>query len=162
MPNITVRAAAEGMPAINRRRMLNLAGAGLALAAAGATVRKASAAPIDAAPAGRAKTSPKLRAVIKAHKEALANWDSVCTCCDEVKLGRKATSEERQKHEGASDDEQDAFWKVCRFPARTPADLAAKGRYLRRFHNHSFGYLQEEQVDALLLSMAHARKAAQS
>jgi hypothetical protein len=50
MSNTTVRAAAEGMPAINRRRLLNLTGAGLALAAAGATVRKASAAPIDAAP----------------------------------------------------------------------------------------------------------------
>ncbi|RWN28885.1 hypothetical protein [Mesorhizobium sp.] len=49
MPNITVRAAAEGMPAINRRRLLNLTGAGLALAATAASVRNASATP--AAPA---------------------------------------------------------------------------------------------------------------
>jgi hypothetical protein len=33
MPNTSVRAAAEGMPNINRRRLLNLTGAGLALAA---------------------------------------------------------------------------------------------------------------------------------
>lgn len=49
MPNTHVRAAAEGMPAINRRRLLNLTGAGLALAATSATLGKASAAPIDAA-----------------------------------------------------------------------------------------------------------------
>lgn len=60
MPNITVRAAAEGMPEINRRRLLNLTGAGLALAATSATLGKASAASIDAAPAGRAKASPEL------------------------------------------------------------------------------------------------------
>ncbi|SIT53135.1 hypothetical protein BQ8794_100026 [Mesorhizobium prunaredense] len=48
MPNITVRAAAEGMPAINRRRLLNLTGAGLALAATSAAVRNASAAPAPA------------------------------------------------------------------------------------------------------------------
>ncbi|TIP22799.1 MAG: hypothetical protein E5X67_35870 [Mesorhizobium sp.] len=51
MPNTTVRAAAEGMPDVNRRRLLNLAGAGLALAATSAIAGKASAAPIDAAPA---------------------------------------------------------------------------------------------------------------
>ncbi|MCF6099848.1 hypothetical protein L2252_10510 [Mesorhizobium muleiense] len=51
MPNTTVRAAAEGMPAINRRRLLNLTGAGLALAATAATVLKAPAAPIAATPA---------------------------------------------------------------------------------------------------------------
>jgi hypothetical protein len=48
MSNTLVRAAAEGMPEINRRRLLNLTGAGLALAATSAAVRKASAAPIDA------------------------------------------------------------------------------------------------------------------
>ncbi|TIN77776.1 hypothetical protein [Mesorhizobium sp.] len=48
MPNITVRAAAEGMPAINRRRLLNLTGAGLALAAIAASVRNASATPLAA------------------------------------------------------------------------------------------------------------------
>ncbi|WP_419693511.1 hypothetical protein ACN2CC_20370 [Mesorhizobium muleiense] len=50
MPNTLVRAAAEGMPAINRRRLLNLTGAGLALAATAASVRNASATPV-AAPA---------------------------------------------------------------------------------------------------------------
>ncbi|RWI22893.1 MAG: hypothetical protein EOQ92_18435 [Mesorhizobium sp.] len=49
MPNTSVRAAAEGMPDVNRRRLLNLTGAGLALAATAATVRNVSAAPIDAA-----------------------------------------------------------------------------------------------------------------
>jgi hypothetical protein len=48
MPNTTVRAAAEGMPNVNRRRLLNLTGAGLALAVTAAGVRKAPAAPIDA------------------------------------------------------------------------------------------------------------------
>ncbi|TIP22709.1 MAG: hypothetical protein E5X67_36215 [Mesorhizobium sp.] len=51
MSNITVRAAAEGMPAINRRRLLNLTGAGLALAATAASVRNASATPPVAAAA---------------------------------------------------------------------------------------------------------------
>ncbi|RWO36455.1 MAG: hypothetical protein EOS11_32585 [Mesorhizobium sp.] len=51
MPNITVRAAAEGMPAINRRRLLNLTGAGLALAATSAAVRNVSAAARPDAPA---------------------------------------------------------------------------------------------------------------
>ncbi|TIP43673.1 hypothetical protein [Mesorhizobium sp.] len=51
MPNTPVRAAAEGMPAINRRRLLNLTGAGLALAATAASVRNASATPPVAAAA---------------------------------------------------------------------------------------------------------------
>ncbi|WP_419693567.1 hypothetical protein ACN2CC_20820 [Mesorhizobium muleiense] len=51
MPNTHVRAAAEGMPAISRRRLLNLTGAGLALAASAASVRNASATPPVAAPA---------------------------------------------------------------------------------------------------------------
>lgn len=50
MPNTYVRAAAEGMPDVNRRRLLNLTGAGLALAATAASVRNASATPV-AAPA---------------------------------------------------------------------------------------------------------------
>ncbi|RWJ41578.1 hypothetical protein [Mesorhizobium sp.] len=51
MPNNHVRAAAEGMPAINRRRLLNLTGAGLALAATSAAVRNVSAAAMPDAPA---------------------------------------------------------------------------------------------------------------
>lgn len=51
MSNITVRAAAEGMPEINRRRLLNLTGAGLALAATSAAVRNVSAAAMPDAPA---------------------------------------------------------------------------------------------------------------
>ncbi|TJU79343.1 MAG: hypothetical protein E5Y10_07390 [Mesorhizobium sp.] len=58
MPNTLVQATAEGMPDVNRRRLLNLTGAGLALAATAASVRKATAVPIDAAPAGRANASP--------------------------------------------------------------------------------------------------------
>ncbi|RWQ41977.1 MAG: hypothetical protein EOS21_11495 [Mesorhizobium sp.] len=158
MPNITVRAAAEGMPDVNRRRLLNLAGAGLALAATSATIRKAAAAPIDAAPAGRSKMSPELRAVIKDHKEAWAYWYSVCDCCDEMKLGREANEADKAKWEDANDGEYSALWYVCRFPAKTPADLAAKGRYLKRFHNYTFGHLREEHVDALLLSMTRAGK----
>ncbi|RWK76261.1 hypothetical protein [Mesorhizobium sp.] len=42
MPN-SFLAAAEGMPDVNRRRLLNLTGAGLALAATAASVRNASA-----------------------------------------------------------------------------------------------------------------------
>jgi hypothetical protein len=45
MPNISVRAAAEGMPNINRRRLLNLAGAGLALAATAVAAKPSVAAP---------------------------------------------------------------------------------------------------------------------
>ncbi|RWD41932.1 MAG: hypothetical protein EOS25_27040 [Mesorhizobium sp.] len=152
MPNITVRAAAEGMPDVNRRRLLNLTGAGLALAATSATLRKAAAAPIDVAPAGRAKASPELRAAIKAHKRARAHWDSVCSCCDEVALGRKATAAEHQTWDDASNGEYSALWNVCRFPASTHADLP-KGRYLKRFHNDSISQLLEEHVDALLLSV---------
>ncbi|TIP74833.1 MAG: hypothetical protein E5X53_12390 [Mesorhizobium sp.] len=157
MPNTTVRAAAEGMPEVNRRRLLNLTGAGIALAATSATLGKASAAPIDAAPA-RAKASPELRAVIKAHKRARAHWNSVCSSCDEVALGRKATAAEHRTWDNASNGEYSALWNVCRFPASTHADLAAKGRYLRRFHNNSFSQLLEEHVDALLLSMMRVGK----
>ncbi|MER8965417.1 hypothetical protein NKI25_06800 [Mesorhizobium sp. M0808] len=154
MPNITVRAAAEGMPAINRRRILNLTGAALALAATAASIGKAPAAPIEVGPAAREKMSPELRALIKGHKNAWAYWHSVCDCCDEIELGREATADENEKWEDANDAEVSALWRVCRFPAKAPADLAAKGRYLRRFHNTFFGHLREEHVDALLLSMS--------
>jgi cytochrome c5 len=158
MPNTSVRAAAEGMPEINRRRMLNMTGAALALAATAAGIRKSPAAPIDAAPTLRAKMSPELRAVIKDHKDAWAYWHSVCDCCDEMKLGREPNPAENAKWEDANDAEFSALWDVCRFPAKTPADLAAKGRYLKRFHNGSFGYLREEHVNALLLSMMRTGK----
>ncbi|ESY91330.1 MULTISPECIES: hypothetical protein [unclassified Mesorhizobium] len=47
MPNITIRAAAEGMPTLKRRRMMiNLTGAGLALATVGAA-GKAPTAQVD-------------------------------------------------------------------------------------------------------------------
>ncbi|PZV36758.1 hypothetical protein [Mesorhizobium kowhaii] len=45
MPNTSVRAAAEGMPNINRRRLLNLTGAGLALAATAMATKPSVAAP---------------------------------------------------------------------------------------------------------------------
>ncbi|TIL84652.1 MAG: hypothetical protein E5Y73_32330 [Mesorhizobium sp.] len=61
MPNTTVRAAAEGMPDINRRRLLlGLAAASTAAAAAATfTIIDATAAPsvADAIPAMREKTS---------------------------------------------------------------------------------------------------------
>ena len=114
----------------------------------------APAAPINATPAARAKMSPGLRAVIKAHRQADAYWRSVCDCTDKAKLGREATVEEHQKWEDASDGEYSALWHVCRFPARTTADLAAKGRYLKKFHSWYMGDLDTEQVRALLLSMS--------
>ena len=155
MPNTSVRAAAEGMPDFNRRRLLNLTGAGLALAATAAGIRQATATPIDtSSAAASAKMSPQLRAVIKAHRQADAYWHGVCDCTDSVKLGREATAEEHQKWEDASDGEYSALWHVCRFPARTTADLAAKGRYLKKFHSWHMGDLDTEQVHALLLSMS--------
>ncbi|PAQ01549.1 hypothetical protein LRP31_18850 [Mesorhizobium mediterraneum] len=60
MPNTTVRAAAEGMPDINRRRLLlGLAAASTAAAAAAFTIIDATAASsvADAIPAMREKTS---------------------------------------------------------------------------------------------------------
>ncbi|RUV75894.1 MAG: hypothetical protein EOR30_17245 [Mesorhizobium sp.] len=61
MPNTTVRAAAEGMPDINRRRLLLglAAGSTAAVAAAAFTIIDATAAPsvADAIPATREKTS---------------------------------------------------------------------------------------------------------
>ncbi|MER9912258.1 hypothetical protein NKJ71_16670 [Mesorhizobium sp. M0050] len=45
MPNTSVRAAAEGMPNVNRRRLLNLTGAGLALAATAMGAKPSDAAP---------------------------------------------------------------------------------------------------------------------
>ncbi|RWO82544.1 hypothetical protein [Mesorhizobium sp.] len=65
MPNITVRAAAEGMPAISRRRLLlglvatSTAVAAAAALAAASTIIDATAAPsvADAIPATRTKTS---------------------------------------------------------------------------------------------------------
>lgn len=47
MPNTSVRAAAEGMPNIDRRRLLNLSGAGLALAATAMIAKPAPAATIS-------------------------------------------------------------------------------------------------------------------
>lgn len=156
MPNTNVRAAAEGMPAINRRRLLNLTGAGLALAATAAGIRQATAipTPIDTPSPARAKMSPELRAAIKGHKEAWAYWDGVCNCTDRAKLGREATAEEHQKWQDACDGEYSALWHVCRFPARTTADLAAKGRYLKKYHSWYMGELDGKQVRALLLSMS--------
>ncbi|MER9410292.1 MULTISPECIES: hypothetical protein [unclassified Mesorhizobium] len=45
MPNTPVRAAAEGMPNLSRRRLLNLTGAGLALAATAMATKPSDAAP---------------------------------------------------------------------------------------------------------------------
>ncbi|WP_141246151.1 hypothetical protein [Mesorhizobium sp. WSM3859] len=104
--------------------------------------------------------SPKLRAVIKAHKKAHAFWLSVCGCTDTLKLGREATADEEALWDKGNDGEYAALWDVCRFPARTTADQAAKGRYLRKFHSWKFGYLEEDQVDALMLSMIEAGKGA--
>lgn len=160
MPNTTVRAAAEGMPDFNRRRLLNLTGAGLALAATAAGIRKAPAAPpvVPQPVASPAKISPVLRGRIKAHRKAEAYFRSVCGCTDSVKLGREATAEEHQKWEDANDDEYATLWFVCAFAARTPADLAYKGRYLKKFHSWRMGELQNDQVTALLLSMVQAGK----
>lgn len=61
MPNTTVRAAAEGMPDVNRRRLLLglAAGSTAAVAAAAFTIIDATAAPsvADAIPVTREKTS---------------------------------------------------------------------------------------------------------
>ncbi|MCF6112369.1 hypothetical protein [Mesorhizobium muleiense] len=61
MPNTTVRAAAEGMPDVNRRRLLLglAAGSTAAIAAAAFTIIDATAAPsvADAIPVTREKTS---------------------------------------------------------------------------------------------------------
>lgn len=45
MPNTSVRAAAEGMPNVNRRRLLNLTGGGLAFAATAMAAKSSVAAP---------------------------------------------------------------------------------------------------------------------
>ncbi|MFD2053796.1 hypothetical protein ACFSQT_12080 [Mesorhizobium calcicola] len=102
----------------------------------------------------RQKASPELRAAIKAHRDADAYWKSVCTCTDSAILGREATAEEHQKWEDANDGEYSALWDVCRFPARSTADLAAKGRHLKKYHSWHAGDLDSEQVRALLLSMS--------
>ncbi|CAH2403326.1 hypothetical protein [Mesorhizobium escarrei] len=85
MPNITVRAAAEGMPAINRRRLLNLTGAGLALAATSAAVRNVSAATIPAASAEH--PDAELLALDKEMEAAHARMVRASKVCR--KVGRK-------------------------------------------------------------------------
>ncbi|MBZ9693955.1 hypothetical protein [Mesorhizobium sp. CO1-1-9] len=156
MPNNTVRAAAEGMPTLNRRQALAMSAGGLATAITVLSTVKP--APAATPTARRAKMSPELRAVINDHKKAHAYWLSVCDCADEVLLGRKATAEEDQTWIAGSDGEHSALWYVCRFPVRSPADIAAKGRYLKKFHSFYWGELQEDQVKALLLSMIEAGK----
>ena len=79
-----------------------------------------------------------------------------------MKLGREPTEAEETKWHDASDGEHDALKAICRYPACTVADQVAKGRYLRKFNHWRMGELQPKQIDALLLSMAHARKAVQS
>jgi hypothetical protein len=99
MSNVRVQAAAEGMPTLNRRTALSMTGAGI-VSAITVLSSSARAAPLaDAAPhpvRHRSGMSPELRAVINEHKNAWADWQSVCSCTDTAILGREATAEERQ------------------------------------------------------------------
>ncbi|ESY91329.1 hypothetical protein X741_23850 [Mesorhizobium sp. LNHC229A00] len=82
--------------------------------------------------------------MINDHRKAWAHWQSVCACTDSAILGREATAQEHQTWEDGSDGEYSALYHVCRFPARTPPDLAAKGRYLRKFHPWRYGELDNQ------------------
>jgi len=143
-------------PVMTRRQALAVSAAGLATAITVLSVKPAPAA------AKRPEISPELKALIATHKKAWKHWDSVATTLDELKIGREPTAKEVKVWEDGSDGEYDALTAICRFPARTPADLAAKGRHLKKFHSWEQGELQQEQVTAILRSMIDAGKAVRS
>lgn len=131
MPNTTVRAAAEGMPDVNRRRLLNLTGAGLALAAA-ATVRKASAAPIDAASAEH--PDAELLALDKemeaTHVRLVEGPGKLCKeICDRTGGGITPESEAAEDAFAVINDELwEVAGRICLVPAQTFEGVAVKLR----------------------------------
>jgi len=102
---------------------------------------------------GMPEISDLLRRTIKRHEAAYAYFDSTCYLSDDGILGREATEDEKVIYNVASDAEANALSDVCYFPARSPADLAAKARHLRKFHCRKTDYLQDWQVENLLRSM---------
>lgn len=94
-----------------------------------------------------------LRRTIERHEAAYTYFSSTVYLSDEGILGREATPDEKAIYGAASDIEAYALSGVCYFPARTPADMAAKARHLRKYHSRRYDYLQEWQVENLLRSM---------
>lgn len=74
MPNTPVRAAAEGMPNVNRRRLLNLTGAGLALAATAMATK----------PSAAAATSAELEGLIAAKHKAVDDFEDALTATSKL------------------------------------------------------------------------------
>jgi hypothetical protein len=97
--------------------------------------------------------SDLLRRAIKRHEAAYAYHESVAYLTDGVILGRESFVDELALARAASDVKGDALSGICYFPAKTAEDLAAKGRYLRKYHSFKMGYLEDWQVENLLRSM---------
>lgn len=102
--------------------------------------------------------SDLLRRAIERHDAAEQYFNSVCYLDEDSILGREPTATELALKNAASDAADAAMMDVCYFPARTPEDLAAKARYLRKYHSHRMGHLEDWQVENLLRSMLPAEE----
>lgn len=97
--------------------------------------------------------SDLLRRAIERHAAAQVYFSASAYLSDRGVLGREPTEMEMAEYQAASDAEAEALSTVCYFPARSPADLAAKARHLRKHHSDRFGSLEPWQVENLLRSM---------
>lgn len=97
--------------------------------------------------------SDLLRRLIERHDAAAAYFDSVCYLSDRGVLGREPTEDETAVYDAANTIEENTLSEACYFPARTPDELAAKARHLRKYHDSKRGNLQDWQVENLLRSM---------
>jgi hypothetical protein len=102
--------------------------------------------------------SDLLRRAIERHDAAEHYFNSVCYLEEDSILGREPTPAELALKNAASDAADAAMTDVCYFPARTPEDLAAKARHLRKYHSHRMGSLPDFQVENLLRSMLPAEE----
>lgn len=136
---------AEGLPVLNRRRLL------LGLAAASA----APAFPTDAKANPAENPSGELADLLQTHREALQRFEDACPCMDVVNLKREPTLEEEAIWENASSAEEDAFMQICSYHPANAEEEKAKGAYLLSYMEET-GCFHEEHLIALLKSMAGA------
>jgi hypothetical protein len=97
--------------------------------------------------------SDLLRRAIERHDAAEAYFSSAVYLTDDALLGRTPFVDERAIYDAANEAAESALSDVCYFPARTPEDMAAKARHLRKYHTSRVGYLKDWQVENLLRSM---------
>jgi hypothetical protein len=131
MPNTYVRAAAEGLPAINRRSLLR------GIPAAGAVALATTLPAVVEAAAAEPMTSPvvslQMQAAIDAHVTAHITLCKTCDETDEVALKRQPTKAALRRHDRADKAERKALLDLCAYPALSAGDRRAKAQYLIAF-----------------------------